>query len=246
MRSIGLALAFEALALTAVATLPRRSFVSEPLSVSVRSEGSTATEPSPVEPEVEERETRTEVATPQASEVAAPELPPAAEASFDDPDSPFEDSALEPEPPAPLWRQRALERVVRQAEATASTDTATETPVAEDASADAKAAPPPQPERPSTPELLAGWNDPPRYPGRARRLGQEGSAVFAFRIDASGLVETLTLVRSTGHRLLDLAADRALRRWRFDRGPASFEWTIDFRLDGTVRGGEAPPIKEGS
>ena len=40
---------------------------------------------------------------------------------------------------------------------------------------------------------------------------------------------------TAGRRLLDLAAERALRRWRFDRGPARFEWTIEFRLDGGMR-----------
>ncbi|MCB9918247.1 MAG: energy transducer TonB [Planctomycetes bacterium] len=229
LRSIVLAIALETACVAAIAAVPRSTSLETEHRVSIRSERSLATDPIPEAIEPEETEPVVPL-EPLPIRVPTPTAP--------NPDPSF-DAEPELETPnvddaAPAWDANALAKLTRDSEPTID-----QPPAIPDASTEAPpiqpAAPKPVPERPATPEPLDGWNDPPLYPARARRLGQEGSAVFTIVVDKNGLVEQLVLVTSTGHRLLDLAAERALRRWRFDRGPASFEWTIEFRLDGGVR-----------
>jgi protein TonB len=57
----------------------------------------------------------------------------------------------------------------------------------------------------------------PGYPPGARRV--EGSGVFLLHIDTrTGNVNTVEVQKSTGHRVLDIEAIKALRRWRFRPG----------------------------
>ncbi|AHF04446.1 energry transducer TonB [Marichromatium purpuratum 984] len=67
-------------------------------------------------------------------------------------------------------------------------------------------------DRPARP--IAG-NPPPRYPRRARRQGVEGRVLIRVVVGADGRVGATTLIESSGHRLLDDAALRAVARWRF-------------------------------
>jgi protein TonB len=60
---------------------------------------------------------------------------------------------------------------------------------------------------------------PPPYPRRARRLGQEGTVIVQARLDGLGDVRETRIITSSGHRLLDEAALKAVRGWEF--APAS-------------------------
>ena len=63
-------------------------------------------------------------------------------------------------------------------------------------------------------------NPPPRYPHLARQRGQEGQVVIRVRVSADGNARSVTIRQSSGYPLLDDAAAKAIRRWRFV--PASF------------------------
>ncbi|MCA8970344.1 MAG: energy transducer TonB [Planctomycetes bacterium] len=228
-----MAIALETAFVAAIAAVPRSTRLSDEQRVSIRSDRSLASEPLPEAVEPEETEPVVPLERPPI-DVPTPTTP-SSEPTFDEEaelEAPSVDDA------APPWDVTALDKLTRD------TGSVLEPPHEQPPKPDATsampppnqpAAPLPQPERAATPEPLDGWNDPPLYPARARRLGQEGSAVFSIVVDKNGLVDQLALQTSSGHRLLDLAAERALRRWRFDRGPARFEWTIEFRLDGGMR-----------
>jgi len=59
------------------------------------------------------------------------------------------------------------------------------------------------------------YNPPPDYPRRARRLRLEGEVLIRTRVLPNGKSDQLKLERSSGHRLLDEAAVKAVRKWRF-------------------------------
>ena len=61
-------------------------------------------------------------------------------------------------------------------------------------------------------------NPPPQYPRQARRRGLEGVVLLDVLIEISGRVANLRLFSSSGHPLLDRAALKAVRRWRFTPG----------------------------
>ncbi len=77
---------------------------------------------------------------------------------------------------------------------------------------------------------LAGHNPQPEYPALARRHGIEGTTVLALAVDAAGSVTDARLVTSSGSVLLDEAARRAARTWRFGNGPGTVEVPFVFRL----------------
>ncbi len=58
-------------------------------------------------------------------------------------------------------------------------------------------------------------NPPPTYPAAARRMRLEGLAVVRALINVDGNVETLKLEKTSGSDLLDDAAQRAVKSWRF-------------------------------
>jgi TonB family protein len=55
----------------------------------------------------------------------------------------------------------------------------------------------------------------PKYPLEARQKHWEGSGLVELRVSRDGTVEAATVVRSTGHKLLDTDASTALHKWRF-------------------------------
>jgi protein TonB len=57
--------------------------------------------------------------------------------------------------------------------------------------------------------LLERWK---QYPTAARRLNLQGVAVLQFTIGAGGTIEGSRISRSSGHDLLDQAAQETLRR----------------------------------
>jgi|GEM_PF-4799462 len=55
----------------------------------------------------------------------------------------------------------------------------------------------------------------PTYPNRARRQGAEGSVVLQVDVDENGNPTGVEILRSSGRRDLDAAAEEAVRRWQF-------------------------------
>lgn len=55
----------------------------------------------------------------------------------------------------------------------------------------------------------------PRYPQRARSLGQQGTVVLHAQVMPSGYSGQLSIAVSSGHQLLDRAALAAVRKWQF-------------------------------
>lgn len=58
-------------------------------------------------------------------------------------------------------------------------------------------------------------NPPPRYPETARRAKFEGRVLVRANVSVAGKVQGVSLLRSSGHGVLDRAALDAVRRWRF-------------------------------
>jgi TonB family protein len=59
----------------------------------------------------------------------------------------------------------------------------------------------------------------PEYPLEARQRHATGAGIFVLRVQIkSGRVKEVEVARSTGHAILDAAAVKALRRWRFNPG----------------------------
>lgn len=56
---------------------------------------------------------------------------------------------------------------------------------------------------------------PPRYPRLARKRGWEGTVLLEVEVLLSGNVGTIIVARSSGHRVLDRAAQKAVETWRF-------------------------------
>ena len=77
---------------------------------------------------------------------------------------------------------------------------------------------------------IEGQNRPPRYPTRALRLGIQGSVELALVVDDCGRVTHCVVSQSSGSSLLDRAAVRAVRAWRFKGGPGSLCLPVHFTL----------------
>ena len=80
-------------------------------------------------------------------------------------------------------------------------------------------------------------NAPPHYPYNAQRQSQQGQVVLRVQVSAVGEVARLSVLRSSGYRLLDDAAVKAVRGWRFtpaSRGnsqvAAALDVPISFKL----------------
>ena len=65
---------------------------------------------------------------------------------------------------------------------------------------------------------LLQYNHPPPYPRAARRRGFEGLVEVNVLVDINGRVKEQHLHVSCGHRVLDKAALKAIRRWHFTPG----------------------------
>ena len=59
-------------------------------------------------------------------------------------------------------------------------------------------------------------NPKPPYPWLARRRSMEGSVVLQVVVDADGLPREITVKISSGHGVLDQAAEQAVQHWRFE------------------------------
>ncbi|UCE32104.1 MAG: TonB family protein, partial [Burkholderiales bacterium] len=93
------------------------------------------------------------------------------------------------------------------------------------AAPDPKAAAASAPAAPAStgPTTSADWsgNEPPRYPAAARRMGDEGEVRLDVLIGADGSVKEVRLSASSGSPLLDEAAMRTVRTWRFKPATAN-------------------------
>ncbi len=59
-------------------------------------------------------------------------------------------------------------------------------------------------------------NPEPTYPSAAKRRHQEGTVVLLVALDANGRADSIDVKQSSGFSILDDAATRAVRRWKFD------------------------------
>lgn len=80
------------------------------------------------------------------------------------------------------------------------------------------------------------YSFPPAYPREARDKGLTGKGVAVAKVDpATGHVTSASMIKSTGHDILDDAALRALRQWRFPpRRITTFEIPIQFTTKGVI------------
>jgi TonB family protein len=85
-------------------------------------------------------------------------------------------------------------------------------------------------------EYLPTYSFPPEYPREARDKGLTGKGVAVVKVDpATGHVTSVSMIKSTGHDILDNAALRAFRQWRFrPRGITTFEIPIQFTRKGVI------------
>jgi protein TonB len=58
----------------------------------------------------------------------------------------------------------------------------------------------------------------PRYPQGALFAGFSGSGIFQLVVGKTGQVTAVSVMKSTGYRILDDAATQALMQWRFKPG----------------------------
>jgi protein TonB len=70
----------------------------------------------------------------------------------------------------------------------------------------------------SDPVLDEQVNRKPRYPAVARRLGLEGTVRVLIRVGVDGVVLGVTILQSSGHRILDEAAVSAIESWILQPG----------------------------
>lgn len=74
--------------------------------------------------------------------------------------------------------------------------------------------PPPPPRVVSPAKLVRATR--PEYPEDARTAGIEGVVVLEIDLDAAGEVAAVRVLESSGSDLLDRAAERCVRRWKFE------------------------------
>lgn len=92
---------------------------------------------------------------------------------------------------------------------------------------------------PSSPEPLGALeNKSPQYPKLARQRGQEGEVTLRVEVSAQGQAMHVSVLKSSGHSLLDKAALEAVRKWSFrpaslNGGPIPGEAvvSVEFRLE---------------
>ncbi len=58
-------------------------------------------------------------------------------------------------------------------------------------------------------------NQPPKYPQLAKQMHQEGLVIFRVEVDQKGMPVKVEVEQSSGYQLLDEAALKAVRHWRF-------------------------------
>lgn len=76
------------------------------------------------------------------------------------------------------------------------------------------------------------------FPMRSQLRGHQGTVLINVTLDASGRPTNTAVERSSGHRLLDLAATRSvLKKWQFDVSHCNHTWpavhqvAVEYRND---------------
>lgn len=91
--------------------------------------------------------------------------------------------------------------------------------------------PPPAPVAATTPPRpLPDQSPAPRYPSSALRRGEGGEVLVRAEIGPDGVPTSVSIVSGSGSRVLDRAAQEAVRRWRFEPARSNGAPTV-----GTVR-----------
>ena len=87
-------------------------------------------------------------------------------------------------------------------------------------------------EEPLEPEPLLVSAPPPPYPSLARRMNWEGTVQCLIRVAPDGTVESVVIDQSSGHVILDEAALKAIRKWRFEprSEPGELLHKVTFRI----------------
>jgi protein TonB len=85
------------------------------------------------------------------------------------------------------------------------------------------------------PEAVAIYAPPPEYPIEVRERHLTGDGIIVVDVDQNtGYVTAAHVLKSTGHKILDNAALRAFRLWRFKPGKAKPQVRIPIHY--TIRG----------
>ncbi|MCA8977839.1 MAG: TonB family protein, partial [Planctomycetes bacterium] len=77
---------------------------------------------------------------------------------------------------------------------------------------------------------VSGHNPTPVYPRAARRHHIEGIVMIRVDVDDDGVAIRCAVLTTSGCTLLDDAALRAARQWRFDGGPGVIDLPFRFEL----------------
>ena len=76
----------------------------------------------------------------------------------------------------------------------------------------------------------------PNYPLAAQQHRIQGSGIFKLVVANDGRVNSIQIIKSTGSKLLDDAAEKALRQWRFESGLIKeVSVPVRFTIGGTAR-----------
>jgi protein TonB len=89
----------------------------------------------------------------------------------------------------------------------------------------------------NVPKPVVIRNTPPIYPETARRAGWEGRVTVRVEVSADGLPIRVALEKSSGYGLLDQAALRAVKNWRFQPrtvGGVAMTGTVDVPVNFTL------------
>lgn len=95
-------------------------------------------------------------------------------------------------------------------------------------------------EQPSTMETIrsylglrqAAGNRPPQYPLEARRQGLQGRVLLKYFVTDKGFIESIEVAKSSGHKILDDEAVRAISSYRFYPGQSGWaEHPVRFSLN---------------
>ena len=107
--------------------------------------------------------------------------------------------------------------------------------VSQSGSGTAVSSPPPPPPPPSGSSLHLGGGS-PTYPKNAEHDGLEGRVLVNLAVSAQGELKSVTLIRSSGHELLDLQALRYIKgMWSFK--PMEYDYTMDVEVIFTKEAG---------
>ena len=89
----------------------------------------------------------------------------------------------------------------------------------------------------NVPQPVVIHNTPPAYPETARRAGWEGRVTVRVEVSADGLPLRVALEKSSGYAVLDQAALRTVKNWRFQPrtvGGVAMTGTVDVPVNFTL------------